>query len=115
MPSLSMKDDRTYLRHILDAIDKIKQYRGDSPPDVFLRDDMRIDAIIRELMIIGEASVHLSTGFKTSHPTIPYADIIGMRNRLIHEYFGVDTDAVLKTCEEDLPSLRKVIEEALKE
>lgn len=113
MQNHSMKDDRTYLRHILDAIAKIQQYRGECSATELLHDDMRIDAIICELMIIGEAAVHLSSSFKTSHPDIPYADIVGMRNRLIHEYFGVDTDAVLKTCEEDLPGLRLAIEKAL--
>lgn len=108
-----MKDDSIYLRHILDAIDKIQRYRGELPTDVFLRDGMRIDAVVRELMIIGEAAVHISQKFKDSHADIPFADIIGMRNRLIHEYFGVDIDVVLTTCDEDLAMLRNLIEHAL--
>lgn len=112
---LFMKDDRVYLRHILDAIEKIEQYCMGIEPAEFIHDDMRVDAVVRELIIIGEATAHLSSGFQASHADIPYADIVGMRNRLIHEYFGVDVDAVFKTCEEDLPALRKIIENNLQQ
>lgn len=112
--NLSMRDDRIYLRHMLDATEKALKYRSTMSFEDFVQDEMRVDAVIRELMIVGEAAAHLSENFRISHPEIPFPDIIGMRNRLIHEYFGIDTEAVSKTCEEDLPALTDFLREALK-
>lgn len=104
-----MKDDRTYLGHIAEAIEKIEQYLKPVSFYEFIVDPMRVDAVTRELEIIGEASRHLSDDFKSAHPEIPFEDIVGMRNLLIHGYYEVDLAVVWKTCQEDLPALRKVI------
>jgi len=66
-----MKDDLTYLRHILDAIDKIQTYLKAVTYEAFCRDGMMIDAVVRELEIIGEASAHLSEEFQLKHPDVP--------------------------------------------
>lgn len=68
-----------------------------------------ISAVIRELEIIGEATSRLSSEFKTNNPQIPFADIIGMRNSLIHEYFGVNKKIVWETCQTDLKDLKRLI------
>jgi len=69
------------------------------------------DGVIRQLEIIGEATKRLSKEFKDRYPEIPWKDIAGMRDKLIHGYFGVDLDAVWDTAKKDIPGLRGKIEE----
>ncbi|MFH1882467.1 MAG: DUF86 domain-containing protein [Planctomycetota bacterium] len=108
-----MKDDQVYLRHILDAIEKIETYLTGQTYESFSNNNMIIDAVVRELEIIGEATNHLSDLLRESHPEIPWRDAIDMRNILIHEYFGVRTHLVWSTCKEDLPELKKLIDDLL--
>lgn len=105
-----MKDDQVYLRHILDAVEKIETYPTGQTYESFSNNNMIIDAVVRELEIIGEATNHLSDLLRESHPEIPWRDAIDMRNILIHEYFGVRTHLVWDTCKEDLPKLKKLID-----
>lgn len=76
----------------------------------FLGNKLKQDGIIRELEIIGEASKQLSLEFKEKYPDIPWKDIAGMRDKLIHEYFGVDLNAVWETVEDDLPILKSALQ-----
>jgi uncharacterized protein with HEPN domain len=108
-----MKSDTVYLRHILEAIEKIEQYLSDVTYETFCEDNMILDAVMKELEIIGEASSKLSRGFKTKHHEIPYRDAIDMRNFLVHEYFGVRKDVVWATCKNDLPSLKEAVHKIL--
>jgi len=109
-----MKDDRTYLLHILDAIEKIKRYTATVDIGSFSNDDMMIDAVVRELEIIGEASRNLSDSFQDDHSEIPWYKIKAMRNVLIHEYFGINLKVVWDTCKNDMPSLTTFIERVLR-
>lgn len=104
-----MKDDQVYLRHILDAIEKTETYLEGQAYESFSKNDMMIDAVVRELEIIGEATNHLSDQLRASHPEIPWRDAIDMRNFLIHEYFGVRTRVVWDTCKNDLPLMKDLI------
>ena len=104
-----MKDDQVYLRHILDAIGKIETYLKGQTYESFCKNDMMIDAVVRELEIVGEATNNLSEHLRQSHPGIPWRDAIDMRNFLIHEYFGVRTQVVWDTCESDLPLMKRLI------
>ncbi|MCI0542635.1 DUF86 domain-containing protein [bacterium] len=106
-----MKDDGIYIRHILDAIGKIEEYVRGLDHDVFVENMLVQDGVMREIEIIGEAARNLSPAYKEKIPSIPWRDVIGMRNKLIHEYFEVDLDAVWKTVQEDLPFLKKKITE----
>ena len=108
-----MKDDQVYLRHILDAVEKIETYLGSQTYEFFSNNDMMIDAVVRELEIVGEATSHLSNQLRASHPEIPWRDAIDMRNFLIHGYFGVRTRVVWDTCKEDLPKLKKLIDDLI--
>ena len=108
-----MKDDKVYLSHILDAIEKIETYLTGQTYESFATNNMIIDAVVRELEIIGEATNHLSDLLRESHPEIPWRDAIDMRDILIHEYFGVRTHLVWDTCKEDLPELKKLIDDLL--
>lgn len=104
-----MKNDQTYLNHILEAIEKIESYIHGSDFDAFRKNSMMIDAVVRELEIIGEATGHLSDSFRTQHPNMPWPKIKAMRNYLIHEYFGVSVKIVWETCHSNLPRLKQFI------
>lgn len=107
-----MKPDRVYLGHIRDAIRDVDRY-GSLGHDVFMAERMRQDAIIRKLEIIGEAVKHLSDRAKDSCPEIPWKQIAGMRDRLTHDYFGVDLTLVWVVVEQELATLRIAIETLL--
>jgi len=101
--------ERNQVRTIAEAINKIEKYIKDENYDSFSGKDFMIDAVIRELEIIGEAAYNIEDGFQKNHPDIPWDEMKGMRNRLIHEYFGVNTKIVWETCKKDLPELEKLI------
>ena len=109
-----MRSDNTYLEHILEAINAIEGYLGDSRYEEFKNNKLVIDGVVRELEIIGEASSNLSEKFKRDNSEMPYREAIDMRNFLIHEYFGVNTQIVWETCKKNLPELKKFIEAYLK-
>ena len=108
-----MKNDTIYLRHILEAIEKIEHYLLNTTYKSFSANDMMIDAVVRELEIIGEASSKLSKEFKDNHPDVAFRDATDMRNFLIHEYFGVRKEIVWETYQEDLPKVKKLIDDLL--
>jgi uncharacterized protein with HEPN domain len=108
-----MKDDRTYLLHMLEAIEKIERYAATAGFGDFLNNDMMIDAVVRELEIIGEAARNLSDTFQDKHSEIPWYKIKAMRNVLIHEYFGVNLKVVWDTCKNDMPALKSFIAKVL--
>ena len=99
-----MKDDRIYLQHIRDAISRILSYTA-SGREAFLATPQAQDAVIRNLEIIGEAVKHLSAELRQQHPDIPWKRIAGMRDEMIHEYFGVDLRIVWNVIEQHLPVL----------
>ena len=76
---------------------------------------MMVDAVVKELEIIGEAANNLSPEFQQAHPEIPFRDIIDMRNFLIHEYFGINTKTVWDTCKNDLPPLKEIIADIIQD
>jgi len=90
-----MKDAFAYLKHVREAIAKIEKYTKDGRKH-FMEDTMVQDSVIRNLEIIGEASRNLPVDLRKSYPKVPWQSITGMRNVLIHEYFGVDLDIVWK-------------------
>jgi uncharacterized protein with HEPN domain len=102
-----MEKDKLYVKHILDAINLIEGYVKDINYEKFLENKLIQDGVVRELEIIGEAAKNLSSEFKNSRKEIPWIDITGMRNKLIHEYFGVDLEAVWEVVEDDLLLLKK--------
>jgi len=108
-----MKSDTTYLRHILDAIEKIERYLSGTDYESFVHNDMMTDAVIRELMIIGEAASNLSDKFQEEHPDVIWWKIKAMRNVLVHEYFGVNLKIVWNTRKENLPVLKLLIQKTL--
>ncbi len=104
-----MKNDIVYYEHILECISKIQQYTKGLEHNEFIKNEMIQDAVIRNLEIIGEAANKISKQSKEENNRIPWKQIVGMRNRLIHDYFGVDSGAVWQTLIDDLPSLKEKI------
>ena len=108
-----MKDDRIYLEHILDGIGAIRRYtRGGRTP--FFADRMVQKATLRELQEIAESTQRLSDPFKAAHPKVPWRDIAGFRNVLVHGYLGLNLERVWSVIEYDLAPLQEAAELTLK-
>lgn len=102
-----MKEDEVYLRHIRDAIDQIGEYTSDVDREEFQESSMVQDAVVRQIEIIGEAAKQLSSETIEEYSSVPWADIAGMRDKLIHNYFGVDIEQVWQTVQSDIPELKE--------
>ena len=109
-----MKSDRIYLQHIRDAINRIESY-AEVGRDEFMTASHWQDAVIRQLEIIGEAAKNISDVTRTAHPDVPWRRIAGMRDVLIHNYMGVDLDAVWEATQKNVPELKSRIEAILAE
>jgi uncharacterized protein with HEPN domain len=103
---MNKPDDHLFLQHILDAIERIETYLEGVERERFDTFPMLQDAVIRQLQVIGEAVRRLSAELRTNYPTVPWKMITGMRNKLVHDYFGIDLDAVWLTAQRDLPDLK---------
>ena len=106
-----MKNDLAYIEHILLSIAKIKEYTKNLSKDDFEQNEMIQDAVIRNIEIIGEAAKKVSSDLKSSYLNIPWKEIAGMRDKLIHDYMGVDVEVVWKTLETDIPELEILLKE----
>ena len=104
-----MKDDSIYIDHILNSIDRILDYISGKDRESFEADLVTQDAVVRQLEIIGEATKRVSAELRSKHPDIPWSDMAGMRDVLIHDYLDVDFGVVWKTASEDIPNLQALI------
>jgi uncharacterized protein with HEPN domain len=97
--------DGAYLLDILIAARKVLRYAEGFTWETFRADDRTQDAVMRNLQIIGEAARRVSEEFKESHPEISWREILGMRNRLVHEYGRINVERVWETVVDDVPRL----------
>ena len=104
------RDDTIYLQHIVDAIAKTEAYLEHVDEATFNHNTLIQDAVIRQIEIIGEATKHLSRPLRKKYQFVPWSDMAGMRDKLIHAYFGVDITQVWLTATDELPGLRRAME-----
>jgi uncharacterized protein with HEPN domain len=103
-----VKDDAVYLRHILDATGSVERYISVGR-DRFMNESHWRDATIRQLEIIGEAAKQLSDDLRDRHADVPWRRIAGLRDVLIHQYMGVDLNAVWEIAVRNIPALRQQV------
>jgi len=102
---MSKREDTAVIQDIKEAIDRIMSYTSRMEYDGFLQDYKTQDAVIRNIEILGEAAKLLSDETKEKYPNIPWKDIAGTRDKLIHDYFGVNIDIVWDIAKNEIPSL----------
>jgi uncharacterized protein with HEPN domain len=106
---------KLFLQDIIDAMESIQEFLGDMNLNELINDDKTSSAIIMKFGIIGEATKHLPDELKEKHPEIPWKNMSGMRDRLIHAYFGIDHDLVWKAIETEIPKLKPQLKKILRE
>ncbi len=105
----SHRDYKLFLQDILDSIDKIQSYIGTNNEQEFYAHGMLVDAVVRNIEIIGEAIRNIPPDLKKRHPNIEWRRINAMRNILVHDYFGVDVLVIWQVTHNELPGLQHQI------
>jgi uncharacterized protein with HEPN domain len=90
---------------VLSSLDKIERYIRGMSRKAFLSDEKTVDAVVRNLEIIGEAVRQLPAAFKQDQPHVPWAEMAGLRNRIVHDYAAIDVELILEICRYDLVPL----------
>jgi uncharacterized protein with HEPN domain len=109
----SNREYRDYLQDVLEATTKARQFVKDVDFKTFRANEEKVFAVIRALEIIGEAAKNIPKSTRGRYTEIPWEDIIGMRNKVIHDYFGIDLEVIWKTLHEDLPPLQAAVAKIL--
>lgn len=109
------RDSRVYLEDILEATRKITTYTGSLSKAAFLEDEKTIDAVVRNLEVIGEAVKKLPEDLRARHPALEWKKMAGLRDILIHEYFGLDAEIVWDIVQNKVPALDRVVRTMLNE
>lgn len=112
---MSKRNWKLFVEDILESIGLIESYISNMNFDDFQKDRKTIDAVVRNLEIIGEASRSIPEEIKNNHPEIDWKGIIGLRNRIAHEYFGISVSIVWEIIKSDLPALKEKIKHLLEE
>ncbi len=103
------------LRHILEAIDKIRQYIGDRTIEQLSTDQRSLEAVVWNLTVIGEAARHIPESVVTAYPQIPWSQMRGIRNRIVHEYDRVDVEIIWNVAQNELPPLVPILRRIMSE
>ena len=111
---MKKREYRDYLQDIYDAVNEVATFIEGMTYEDFLKDKKTINAVIRSIEVIGEASKQLPKAIRDKSPSIPWKKMAGMRDKVIHKYFGVDIEIVWKTAKKQIPALKKKIFALLK-
>ena len=106
---MKRRDYRDYLQDILDSIKDIESFIENMDFEDFSKDKKTINAVIRSIEVIGEAAKNIPKPIRDKYPQVPWKKMAGMRDKMIHEYFGVDIEILWKTVKEDIPSLKPLM------
>jgi uncharacterized protein with HEPN domain len=109
-----MRRERLYLEDIVTAADAIAEFTYAQNPESFEANLMLRSAVVHQLTVIGEAVAHLSEGLRGHHPEIPWTDIKGFRNIIVHNYFGIDWEEVWRSATARVPVLRAQVADILR-
>ena len=112
---MKRRDYRDYLQDILDAVNDIENFVDKMSFEEFVKDRKTLNAVVRSIEIIGEASKNIPEALKAKHQELPWKQMTGMRDKLIHAYFGVDVETLWKATKENIPPLRNAIQKMLKD
>ncbi len=104
-----------YLRDVVENMWDAEEFVRDMPREHFENDKKTIYAVLRAVEVIGEATKHVPAGIRERYPAIPWKEMAGMRDKLIHDYIGVDVEIVWLAVKERIPSIRPLIEQVLRE
>lgn len=110
---MSKRDSRLLMEDMLESMARIRRYVAGMDFDAFLEDERTCDAVVRNVEIIGEASKQVPEDFKAAHPELPWQQMAGMRNRIVHDYTGVDLAIVWEVVQKALPKLQGQLEALL--
>ncbi len=109
------RDWKFRIQDILDAVRAIEKYTQGMEFDTFVEDQRTVDAVVRNLMTIGEAAAHVPEDICLRHPEVPWYDMRGMRNFVVHEYFRASDSVIWDTVQVDLPPLPDLLNKILQE
>ena len=110
---MKRRDYRDYLQDILDAVNDIEVFVGKMTYEQFIIDRKTLNAVVRSIEIIGEASKNIPQPMKEKYSALPWKEMAGMRDKLIHAYFGIDKETLWKAATKDIPPLKETVEKVL--
>jgi len=108
-----IKENIIYIKYIRDSINKINLYTGNITKENYIENSMIHDAVIRQFEIIGEAANNITLDFRLRYETVPWKNMIALRNKVIHGYFGVNLNIIWDAVNVELPLLKKSIDEII--
>ncbi len=112
---MNNKEDVIFIKHILESINAIDEFSKNMDKEELISNRMKQSAIVREIEIIGEAIKNISDNLKEKYSSIPWKEIVGTRDKMIHHYFGVDLNIVWNIIKKDLPDLKEKIQKIKKD
>lgn len=110
---MKTREYKDYFQDIIESISDIEIFIKNMSFENFVKDKKTINAVIRSIEVIGEASKKIPDTIRRKNPSMPWKKMTGMRDKLIHEYFGIDFEVLWKTVKEDIPSLNSLVQDML--